>query len=278
TGAEGASARRPEPGGSLEARSPAPVRLTGVDAFRLTFKKPPRAALLFDIGSGEVLYRRHPLRSRPMASLTKIMTALMVVQERRPSERVRITPAALRYQGSGVGVLPRGRRVRLETLLNGLMLVSGNDAAIALAVHVSGSEQRFVRLMNEKARLWGLTCTHFASSHGLEDGNRSCPADLAVLTRLAMRNERIARVVRRRQVSFAFPIKGGRLYLAGHNPLIRTRYPGAIGLKTGYTNTAGRCFVGVARRQGRTLGVVLLGSPNPATHAARLLDLGFRLG
>ena len=275
---QGPAARPPEPGGSLEPRSPAPVRMTGVDAFRLSFRKPPRAALLFDIDSGEVLYRRDPLRSRPMASLTKIMTALVVVQESQPDERVRITRAALRYQGSGVGVLPKGRRVRLETLLNGLMLVSGNDAGIALAVHVSGSQQRFVRLMNEKARLWGLTCTRFASSHGLEDGNRSCPADLAVLTRLAMRNERIARVVRRRQVAFPFPIKGGRLYLAGHNPLIRMGYRGAIGLKTGYTNTAGRCFVGVARRAGRTLGVVLLGSPNPARHAARLLDLGFRLG
>ena len=275
---QGTAARTPEPGGSLEPRSPAPVRLTGVDAFRLRFGKPPRAALLFDVESGEVLYRRDPLRPRPMASLTKIMTALVVVQESRPAERVRITPAALRYEGSGVGVLPKGRRVRLETLLNGLMLVSGNDASIALAVHVSGSQQRFVRLMNEKARLWGLTCTRFASSHGLEDGNRSCPADLAVLTRLAMRSKRIARVARRRQVSFPFPVKGGRLFLAGHNPLIRTGYPGAIGLKTGYTNTAGRCFVGVARRAGRTLGVVLLGSPNPAKHAARLLNLGFRLG
>ena len=270
--------RQPAPGGSLEPRSPAPVRLTGVDAFRLKFRKPPRAALLFDVNDGEVLYRRDPVRPRPMASLTKIMTALVVVQEAEPDERVRITRAALRYQGSGVGVLPRGKRVRLETLLNGLMLVSGNDAGIALAVHVSGSEQRFVRLMNEKARLWGLTCTRFASSHGLEDGNRSCPADLAVLARLAMRNDRIARVARRRQVSFPFPIKGGRLFLNAHNPLVRTGYPGAIGLKTGYTNTAGRCFVGVARRSGRTLGVVLLDSPNPARHAARLLDLGFRLG
>lgn len=270
--------RAPAPGGSLEPRSPAPVRLTGVDAFTLRFRKPPRAALLFDVDTGEVLYRRDPLRPRPMASLTKIMTALVVVQETQPEDRVRITEAALRYRGSGVGVLPKGRRVRLETLLNGLMLVSGNDAAIALAVHVSGSEGRFVRLMNEKARLWGLTCTRFASSHGLEDGNRSCPADLAVLSRLAMRNARIARVVRRKQVSFRFPVKGGRLYLAAHNPLTRSGYRGAIGLKTGYTKGAGRSFVGVARRAGKTLGVVLLDSPNPAAHAAKLLDLGFGNG
>ena len=274
-GARAVKPRAPAAGGSLEPRSPAPIRLQSVDAFSLSFRKPPRAALVFDVDTGDVLFRRDPLRSRPMASLTKIMTALVVVQETQPEDRVRITNAALRYQGSGVGVLPKGRQVRLETLLNGLMLVSGNDAAIALAVHVSGDERRFVRLMNEKARLWGLSCTRFASSHGLEDGNRSCPADLAVLTRLAMRSERIARIVRRPQVSFRFPVKGGRLYLGGHNPLLRAGYPGAIGLKTGYTGTAGRCFVGVARRAGRTLGVVLLHSPNPAKHAAKLLDLGF---
>jgi D-alanyl-D-alanine carboxypeptidase len=265
----------PEPGGSLEPRSPAPIRLTGVDAFPLRFKKPPRAALVFDVNNGEVLYRHRPLTVLPIASLTKIMTALVVTQETRPDERVKITKAALRYQGSGVGVLPKGKRVRLESLLNGLMLVSGNDAAIALAVHVSGDEHRFVRLMNEKARLWGLRCTRFASSHGLEDGNRSCAADLAVLTRLAMRNARIARIVRRPQVSFRFPIKGGRLFLAGHNPLLRAGFRGAIGLKTGYTDAAGRCFVGVARRGGRTLAVVLLHSSNPLKHSAKLLNLGF---
>ena len=269
---------QPEPGGSLEPRSLAPIRLTGVDAFRLRFGKPPAAALVFDLDSGDVLYRYRPLRVASMASLTKIMTALVVTEETEPREPVRITRDALEYSGSAVGVLPEGKRVRLETLLNGLMIVSGNDAAIALAMHVSGSEDRFVALMNEKARLWGLRCTSFVSSHGLEDGNRSCAADLAVLARLAMRKERIARIVRRPQASFRFPIKGGRLFLAGHNPLIRAGYEGAIGLKTGYTNVAGRCFVGVARRAGRTLGVVLLDSPNPDTQAPKLLNLGFRYG
>ena len=125
-----------EPGGSLEPRSLAPIRLTGVDAFRLSFRRPPAAALVFDLDSGDVLYRHRPLRVAPMASLTKIMTALVVTEETRPADPVRITRDALEYSGSGVGVLPEGKRVRLETLLNGLMIVSGNDAAIALAVHV----------------------------------------------------------------------------------------------------------------------------------------------
>ena len=214
----------------------------------------------------------------PIASLTKIMTALIVTERTRPREAVRITRAALHYSGSGVGVLPKGRRVRLETLLNGLMIVSGNAAANALAVHVAGSERRFVAVMNRRARAPGLRCTHFASSHGLESGNRSCAADLAAMTRLAMERPRIVRIARRRQAAFRFPIKGGKLYLSGHNPLHRVGYPGALGLKTGYTQDAGRCFVGVARHHGRTLGVVLLNSFDPAKQAPKLLDLGFRYG
>ena len=252
------------------------VPVGGVDAFHVTLRRPPRAALVFDVRTGDVLWRHRPLKALAVASLTKIMTALIVVDRTRPNEPVRITPAALHYSGSGVGLLPRGKRVRLETLLNGLLLVSGNDAAIALAVHVSGSERRFVARMNRQARRWGLTCTRFVSSHGLEYGNRSCARDLAVLTRLAMQRARIRRIVRRRQVAFRFPIKGHRLYLTGHNPLQRIRYPGAIGLKTGYNNAAGRCFVGVARRHGRTLGVVLLNSRDPSRQAPKLLDEAFK--
>jgi serine-type D-Ala-D-Ala carboxypeptidase (penicillin-binding protein 5/6) len=251
------------------------VSLAGVDAFHLFLKRPPRAGLVFDVGTGEVLWRHNPRRVLPIASLTKIMTALVVVDRGRPNEPVRITQAALDYSGSGVGLLPKGRRVRLETLLNGLLIVSGNDAAIALAVHVAGSEAAFVRRMNRRARALGLRCTRFASSHGLEPGNRSCARDLAVLTRMAMRRARIRRIARTEYADLRFPTKGGRLYLSGHNPLMRMDYRGAIGLKTGYTDEAGRCFVGVARRRGRTIGVVLLNSRDPSRHAPKLLDAAF---
>jgi D-alanyl-D-alanine carboxypeptidase (penicillin-binding protein 5/6) len=251
------------------------VRLARVDAFHVRLRAPPRAGLVVDIENGEVLWRRRALKVLPIASLTKIMTALLVTERARPRERVRITRAALRYEGSGVGVLPLGRRVSLEALLNGLLLVSGNDAAIALARHVAGSERRFVALMNRRAKAWGLHCTRFVSTHGLEAGNRSCARDLAVLTRLAMVEPRIRRIARRPQAAFRFPIKGGRLFLSGHNPLLRLGYRGAVGLKTGYTEAAGRCFVGVARRGGRALAVVLLDSADPGKHAARLLNAAF---
>jgi D-alanyl-D-alanine carboxypeptidase (penicillin-binding protein 5/6) len=268
----------PVPEDAAERAAGLAVSVDGVDAFHVPLKRPPRAGLVFDVGTGEVLWRHNPERRLPIASLTKIMTALLVVDGARPKEPVRITQAALGYSGSGVGLLPKGRRVRLEALLNGLLIVSGNDAAIALAVHLAGSERAFVRRMNRRARELGLRCTHFASSHGLEAGNRSCARDLAVMTRMAMRRARIRRIARTEYAELRFPIKGGKLFLSGHNPLLRLDYRGAIGLKTGYTNEAGRCFVGVARRGGRTLGVVLLNSRDPSRHAPKLLDAAFAAG
>jgi D-alanyl-D-alanine carboxypeptidase (penicillin-binding protein 5/6) len=270
------SGRPPREPAALIPAEPTPeISLASADAFGARMRQPPRAALVFNVDTGQVLWQRRPLKRLPIASLTKVMTALVVTERTRPREPVRITKAALNYSGSGMGVLPRGRRVRLETLLNGLLIVSGNDAAIALAVHVSGTERRFVDLMNAHARAWGLRCTHYSDSHGLGTGDRSCPRDLAVLTQIAMSRHRIARIVRRQQVSFRFPIKGRRLYLSGHNPLIRNGYPGAIGLKTGYTDAAGRCYIGVVRRGGRTLAVILLHSPNPDRQAPKLLDRAF---
>lgn len=262
---------------SFEPSSPAPIELLSEDAFDVRWRKPPRAALVFDVENGDSLYRRRATEELPIASLTKIMTALAVTDATRSDDVMRI-PKGLRYEGSAVGVLPLGRRVRLEPLLAGLLIVSGNDAAVALADHVSGGERRFVALMNEQARLWNLDCTRFATPHGLSDRDRSCAVDLAVMTRLAVRERRITRLTRRAQASYRFPIKGRKLFLSGHNPLIRAGYRGAIGLKTGYTDAAGRCFVGVARRHGRTFGVVLLDSPDPGKQAAKLLDLAFEFG
>ena len=183
----------------------------------------------------------------------------------------------LRYSGSGVGVLPLHKRVRLETLLNGLMLPSGNDAAIALALRVAGTQRRFVELMNERARQLQMQCTLFSSPSGIKDaGNHSCASDLARMAMLILRTPRLARIVRRRQAVLPFPIKGGRIYLYNNNPLIRQGYPGVTGVKTGYTVAAGRCLVASARRHGVRLGVVLLRSPDPADQARKLLDAGFR--
>lgn len=261
--------------GPLPSRGPGAVALEGRDTLRLDFRKPPRAGLLFDLDSGEVLWRRRPLVPMPIASLTKIMTALVVVDRTSSRERVKITPAALDYAGRGVG-LPRGKRVPIEGLLHGMLLVSGNDAAKALAIHVGPGERRFVVLMNAQAKRLGLRCSRFVSPHGLERGNSSCAADLASMARLAMREKRISRVVRKSSAAVRFPVAGGRLFLNSTNPLYRPRYRGTIGLKTGFTNPAGLCYVGVVQRGRRRLGVVLLDSPNPSEQARKLFDTAFR--
>jgi D-alanyl-D-alanine carboxypeptidase len=258
--------------------APFVVKLVGPhNLVRPHFQRPPRSGLLLDLNSGRVLWREKPVHPLPIASLTKMMTALLVVRSAPPSAHVPITRQALAYRGSGVGVLPRNKEARVETLLNGLLLPSGNDAAIALAQHVGGTVSRFVARMNISAAHMGLRCTHFASPDGFNDSGRSCAADLAVLARADLAEPRIARIVSRRLAVEPLPIKGGRVYLFNNNPLIRLGYPGVDGLKTGYTRAAGHCLVATARRHGVWLGVVLLNSPDTGRQARQLLDQGFRI-
>lgn len=258
--------------------SPAAVSLESPDSLSVRFRRPPRAGLVFDLASGDVLWRRRPLEPMPVASLTKVMTALVTVAQAGPDERARIPAAALRYEGRGVGVLRGGRRVSVEALLSASMITSANDASIALAHHVAGSVPEFAALMNERAGLLGLGCSRFVSPHGLERGNRSCAADLAALARLAMAERRIARIARIPYAQIRAPVRGGRLHLPNTNPLILSGYRGAIGLKTGFTEAAGRCLIAVVRRGGRTLGVVLLDSPDPGRQAQRLVAAALREG
>ncbi len=264
----------PSPG--TAAPDPEQAALTGIDAFHVDFQDPPRAGMVIDVKTGEVLWRRNPLKRTPIASLTKIMTALLVVEQTRPSQLIRITKDALNYQGSGVGELPKGRHVTTEALLHGLLLPSGNDAAIALADGVAGSRAAFVAQMNRKAQRLGLRCTHFASPSGIDDRDRSCAADLAVLTRIDMTKTRIERIVRKAHAAVRFPIKGGKLYLNNTNPLLRMDYPGTIGLKTGDTDKAGHCLIAVVHRGGRTLAAIVLHSPNPQLQVRRLFAKAFR--
>ena len=256
--------------------APPGIELDDEDEVHVRFKRQPRAGLLLDVDSGEVLWSRKPLNPVPIASLTKVMTALIVVDRIGPRAKTRISKSATKFRGSGVGVLPRGKKVPVDALLYGLLLPSGNDAAVALAEAVSGSDRRFAKLMTRRAQELGLGCTRYVDSYGLRAGNESCAADLAALTRLAIRQPRIARIVRRAHASVPFPIKGRRLDVSTTNPLLRERYPGTIGLKTGYTERAGHCLIAVARRGDRTLAAILLNSPNTKLQAKRMLDAGFR--
>jgi len=246
------------------------------DPVRVSFHEPPRAGLLFNLDTGQVLWQRNPYKRLPMASLTKMMTALVTVRSAPPDTPVLVSGRAVGMAGSKVGVLPLGRRVRLESMLYGLLLPSGNDAAVALAEAVAGSVNRFVVAMNAEAAALGMGCTRYSSPSGYYDeGNYSCTADLALLAHADLEQPRIASVVRTYTAALPFPIRGGKLYLYNNNPLLIYHYPGLTGLKTGYTIAAGRCLVATAERGGVRLGVVLLHSPDPGTQASDLLDRGF---
>jgi serine-type D-Ala-D-Ala carboxypeptidase (penicillin-binding protein 5/6) len=262
--------------------APKPITRGGYGAsqparqLRVALKLPLGSGLLFDVGSGRVLWQRDPQQALPIASLTKMMTALVVIDHGRLGARVPITRVALSYSGSGVGLLPLGKRVPLEALLYGLMLPSGNDAAIALAQFVGGSQQRFVAMMNARADAMGLSCTHFSSVSGIVDrGNYSCALDLAALAHAVLGNPLLGQIVASRSAVLPFPIKGGKLYLYNNNPLLVMGYPGTNGVKTGYTTASGPCLVATARRGRTWLGVVLLHSANPAAQAQSLLNAGF---
>ena len=257
--------------------SPLAVKLDAPDVIQVPFHRPPRAGLLFDLDTGRVLWRRNPTRILPIASLTKMMTALLVAADTTPQAKVRITREAREAPGSRVGLLPKRKPVRVESLLYGLLLPSGNDAAHALAQRVSGSSRDFIVAMNARAQRMNLGCTHFTSVDGFVDaGNHSCTIDLAALARAVLDQPRLARIVGSRSVVMRFPTKGGKLYLFNNNPLLRTGYAGTIGVKTGYTDAAGHCLVAAVRRHGHRLGVVLLHSPDTNTQARKLLDRGFR--
>ena len=246
------------------------------DPVHVPFHQPPRAGLLFNLSTGQVLWQRNPYTRLRIASLTKMMTALLAVESSPPDAPVLITKQAVDQSGSKVGVLPLGKHVRLETLLYGLLLPSGNDAAVALAQHVAGSTSAFVRRMNAEAAKLGMGCTRYSFPSGYFDqGNFSCAADLAVLAHVDLAQPRLARIAHTFTAALPFPIKGGKLYLYNNNPLLRYAYPGVTGLKTGYTLEAGDCLVATAERHGVRLGVVLLHSRDPATQASQLLNRGF---
>jgi D-alanyl-D-alanine carboxypeptidase (penicillin-binding protein 5/6) len=262
---------------------PAPAGAAHVDLTQpslmssLRLERGPKAGLAFDLADGTVLWRLHATAVRPIASLTKLMTALLAVERFGPHQRVRISRESDWVGGSRMGGLKPGRRVRADVLLKGLLIASANNAAVALASAGAGSQRAWVALMNTRAKLLGLTCTHYVDAHGLDRRNRSCAADLATLAMRAMSEPRIAEIARKR-FARVWPGAGRKLTLRTTNHLLRDRYPGAIGLKTGYTNPAGFCLVAIVKRGTRRIGIVLLGSKDSFADARRIAREAARVG
>jgi D-alanyl-D-alanine carboxypeptidase len=236
----------------------------------------PRAAVLFNVSGGQVLWQHSAETRLRIASLTKMMTALIVVEHTRERERVLIRRRPLNVGGSKLGYLKPGTRVPVRTLLYALLLPSANDAANELAVHVAGSIRAFVALMNEHAARYGLHCTHYVSPSGvINRGNYSCAHDLAEIAMRVLATPRLARIVGTAQIMLPFPPPEHEIELVNNNPLLLYRFPGTLGVKTGYTEEAGRCLVAAVRRDGVTLGVVLLHSNAPGGQARGLFEWAF---
>jgi serine-type D-Ala-D-Ala carboxypeptidase (penicillin-binding protein 5/6) len=232
-----------------------------------------KAVIVADGASGEVLYEYNADAPLPIASITKVMTALVALETTEPDESVRVGKAAPAVGESSIYLQP-GERLSVQDLLAATLIQSANDAAYALASHVGrGSAERFVELMNERAQTLGLENTHFVRPEGLDETEHySSARDVLKLSRQAMRKPLFRRLVRMKRATLG----DGRLVRAS-NDLLRS-FPGTIGVKTGHTDGAGWSQVVAARREGRTIYVVLLGGPSRAQRnadLAELIDWGF---
>ena len=226
-------------------------------------------AILTDATTGRVLYERNADERALIASTTKIMTALIVCEQCNVLDRVRIPKSAVGVEGSSM-YLREGEVMTVQELLYGLMLHSGNDAAVALAIYCGGTVEGFAQLMNDKAHRLGMRGTHFDNPHGLDSpGHYSTAHDMSVLAAYAMRNPIFAQTVSTKSVMAA-----GRS-LRNHNKLL-WRVEGADGVKTGYTKAAGRILVSSAVRQGRRLIAVTINAPDDWNDHAYLLEDGFK--
>jgi D-alanyl-D-alanine carboxypeptidase/D-alanyl-D-alanine carboxypeptidase (penicillin-binding protein 5/6) len=235
-----------------------------------------KSTVLIDAESGAVLYGKNEHERRGMASTTKIMTALVALENASLSDVVTVAPEACGVEGSSVYLFPE-EQITMETLLYALMLQSANDAAEAIAYAVSGSVEGFVALMNEKAQELGLTDTHFDNPHGLDGATHYTTAlELAKITAQALKNETLRQIVGTEKK--AIPLHNGEAtrLLVNHNRLLRD-YDDVIGVKTGYTRACGRTLVSAAEQNGVMLICVTLDDGNDWADHRALLDYGFSL-
>lgn len=234
---------------------------------------PEAAAAYLVMADGQPLWAAHDDAPLPSASLTKLMTALLVVEGARPDAMVTVSRTAAAAGGARMG-LAAGRRLSVNALLAGLLLRSGNDACVALAEHVAGSEARFVERMNERSREWGLAATRFTNACGFDAaGHHASARDLAALAQRVLAEPLLARIVAARQLDVTDA--SGRRYALASTNLLHGVVPGLAGVKTGYTARAGHCLVAYAKRDGREVLVVLLRGRDRWWDAVAMIEQAF---
>ena len=232
------------------------------------------SAVVIEESTGCVLYESNAHVQLPMASTTKIMTALLALENCSLDEVVTVSRNAFGVPGTSV-YLEEGETLTMEQLLYGLMLASGNDAAVAIAEHVGGSVDAFCGMMNARAQEIGCENTHFTTPHGLPaDHHYTTAHDLALISREAMQNDTFRKIVSTQRATIPWESRGYDRVLNNKNRLLSS-YDGAVGIKTGYTKAAGRCLSFAAERDGMMLIGVVLNSPDWFDVSEQLLDNAF---
>lgn len=233
-----------------------------------------KSAVLIEAQTGKVLFEKDSNSRRPEASTTKIMTALVALENSSPDEIVTCKKNVALTGGTSI-YLKEGEKITVEALLYGLMLESGNDAAEALADHIGGGRDDFVKMMNERAKSMGLTDTNFTNPHGLPDDNHYTTAkELALFTREALKDPLFEKIVSTKSIRIRNHESGGNRFFENHNALLKS-YKGCDGVKTGFTKAAGRCLVTSATRDGVRLIAVTLNDPNDWQDHKTMFDHGY---
>ena len=237
-----------------EIRASITTPLLSSETLDVSFCQSSDAAVLIDAKSGAVLYSKNADKRLPMASTTKIMTALVVIENSHPEDIVKVSQTAAGVEGSSI-YLEAGESISVNDLLYGLLLESGNDAATALAEGVFGSVENCCRVMNERAKSMGLVNTNFTNPHGLDDENHYTTAyELSLIAKSAMKNDLFRSIVGTK----SYVTSGENVrYFSNHNRLLKS-FEGAVGVKTGYTSRSGRCLVSASSRGGEEYIAVTL--------------------
>lgn len=229
-----------------------------------------RIALVYDRASGRILFEKNGNKHTPMASTTKIMTAIVVAENSNLSDIVTIDTKSANTGGSRLG-LKKNDKITVNDLLYGLMLKSGNDAAVALAIHVGGSVEGFAKLMNDKSAKLGLVNTHFVVPHGLDmDGHYTTAYELAKMADYALSNEKIKKIVSTK--TYTVNINNKPKVISNTNELLGSLY-GVYGVKTGFTNGAGRCLVTACKRDNLDIITVIIGADTKKIRTADSIKL-----
>jgi D-alanyl-D-alanine carboxypeptidase (penicillin-binding protein 5/6) len=235
-----------------------------------------QSAVLMDQSSGRILYEKNPHEIKRIASITKIMTAIVAIESGKLNDTVKVSERAVHTEGSSLYLQP-GEKIKLKDLVYGLMLRSGNDAAVAIAEHVGGSVDGFVYLMNQKAKEIGMKNTHFSNPHGLDDSDDhfSTAYDMALLTRYAMKNKTYRKIAGTKVYKVPDPRGNWDRVWKNKNKLLTEKYPYCTGGKTGYTKKAKRTLVSTAKKGDFDLIAVTLNDPNDWDDHIKMFNYAF---